>query len=601
MSEVAVTGAGDEPVPAREEFARDTARSAEGLLAELNHPDGLSAADVHVARRLARLGGCDDEKVLVAAALAVRAVRQGSVCLDLASDRAQELLGEHAWDAAQWRAALLASSLVREAADDAVTPLVLDGDRLYLDRYWGEEGQVVRDLQERRASAPEVPDGVGTLLDRYFPDADDRDQRAAAEAACGGWTTVVTGGPGTGKTTTIARLLGVLLDADPGLRVALAAPTGRAAARMSEAIAAATARADFPDGPSQERIRALRASTLHRLLGWQPGRGTFRHGRANRLPYDVVVVDETSMVSLTLMARLLDAVRPHARLVLMGDADQLASVDAGAVLGDLVRGLESAGTTREVRTLTRSYRFGGRIATLSAAIRDGQQEEAVRLLTEPVEGVPEVELLTDPEAAEALLLGHALALREAALEGDAVRALALLGQHRLLCAHREGPYGAGHWNRRVERALAEQRHRYARVGTWYVGRPVIVTENDYGLGLFNGDLGVVVSTDDGAGMSVVMDAADPGGVRFAVGRLPEVRSAHAMTVHRSQGSQVEEVTVLLPDSDSPLLTRQLLYTAVTRAKARVRVVGSPDAVRTAVGRDVQRASGLAERLATLPT
>src|SRR5690606_24876486 len=136
---------------------------------------------------------------------------------------------------------------------------------------------------------------------------------------------------------------------------------------------------------------------------------------------------------------------------------------------------------------------------------------------------------------------------------------------------------------------------------WYVGRPVIVTENDYGLGLFNGDLGVVVSTDDGAGMSVVMDAADPGGVRFAVGLLPEVRSAHAMTVHRSQGSQVEEVTVLLPDSDSPLLTRQLLYTAVTRAKARVRVVGSPDAVRTAVGRDVQRASGLAERLATLPT
>src|SRR5690606_5303275 len=211
MSEVAVTGAGDEPVPAREEFARDTARSAEGLLAEFNHPDGLSAADVHVARRLARLGGCDDEKVLVAAALAVRAVRQGSVCLDLASDRAQELLGEHAWEPAQWRAALLTSSLVREAADDAVTPLVLDGDRLYLDRYWGEEGQVVRDLQERRASAPEVPDGVGTLLDRYFPDADDRDQRAAAEAACGGWTTVVTGGPGTGKTTTIARLLGVLL------------------------------------------------------------------------------------------------------------------------------------------------------------------------------------------------------------------------------------------------------------------------------------------------------------------------------------------------------------------------------------------------------
>lgn len=576
-------------------FGRDVARSATGLLAELNHPEGLAAADVQVARRLGALTGCVDEPVIVAAALAVRAVRQGSVCLDLGSRPLAELLGDHAWPVPHWREALLASPLVRAADADGVTPLVLDGDLLYLDRYWSEEGLLVRDLQDRVTSAPSPPAGLDAALDRYFPpvgdgdEAGDPDQRAAVEAAVRGWTAVVTGGPGTGKTTTIARLLGVLLDGEPDLRIALAAPTGRAAARLGEAVGEATARDGFPPGPAVERIAAVPTSTLHRLLGWLPGRNTFRHDRSNRLPYDVVVVDETSMVSLTLMARLLDAMRPQARLVLVGDADQLASVDAGAVLRDVVDGLRAP--DGPVRTLTRTWRFGTRISALAHAIREGRSDDAVDLLTTPGDDEGDVIELVTVDALEPLLLRQAIALREAAVADEPGAALATLEQHRLLCAHREGMAGAGYWNRRVERRLAEVAG--ARLGEWYVGRPILVTENDYGLGLYNGDLGVVVPGTEGL-TALVADGGQ--GRRLAVARLSQVRSAHAMTVHRSQGSQVDDVTVLLPEVGSRLLTRQLLYTAVTRARTRVRVVGDVAAVAAAIDENVPRASGLAKRL-----
>ena len=602
-----------------EPFDRGVARSATGLLAALNTPDLLTAPDIQVARRLGRLGGCDEERVLAAVALVVRAVRQGSVCVDLERISATvdgDAGGEGSAPSGSmqaWRELLLSTTLVRAADAAAVTPLVLDGELLYLDRYWAEEGQVVADVLQRRAGVPDVPADLEASLDDYFPPAADGvddfpDQRRATLAACRNRLTVITGGPGTGKTTTVARLLGVLLDADPELRIALAAPTGRAAARLGEAVADATRHETFP-ATYRERIAGLQAVTLHRLLGWQPSRRGFRHDRTNRLPYDVVVVDETSMVSLTLMARLLEAVRPQARLVLVGDADQLASVDAGAVLGDLVTGLGR--DSDQVCELGPSRRFGARIRALAEAIRASDADEVVRLLTQSAapgtdaeaddDGV--IELVDSYDAVEPVAVDHAVRLREVALSGDVGRAVAQLDEHRLLCAHREGPFGAGHWNRRVERALAE-RERLPALGGWYAGRPLIVTENDYGLRLFNGDLGVVVpvEVEEGRPTMVAFIADGSGGAREALStaRLAEVRSAHAMTVHRSQGSQVEEVTVLLPDTASMLLTRELLYTAVTRAKKRVRVVGSEEAVRAAVEHRAQRASGLADRLRPPP-
>lgn len=582
---------------------RQHARGARGLLAAFNHPDVLAAADVHVARRLAGLVEEPDERVQLAAALAVRAVRLGSVCLDL-----RDVAGLTppdaelpAWpDAGPWRDAIAASPLVSEQL------LRLEGDRLYLDRYWREEVQVCDDLVERvrRAGAQPILPVLERGLQRVFADDDEHDfteQRAAAHAAAHRSTTVLTGGPGTGKTTTVAGVLALLAEqhelANDGRlpRIALAAPTGKASARLQEAVEEATARLAEVD---RDRLAGLRAATLHRLLGWRPdSRVRFRHHRGNRLPHDVVVVDETSMVSLTMMARLLEALRPDTRLLLVGDPDQLTSVEAGAVLADLVAGFAGHDDSPVV-ALSRSHRYGERIGALADALRDGEVDAALAALRR---GDGEVELVDagDPEAVEAFradVARTAVELRDRGEAGDRAGVLELLGRHRLLCAHREGPHGVSGWNRLVERLVGEQ--RTPTYDEWYAGRPVLVTANDYDQLLHNGDMGVTVrdtAADGTARLRVVVDL--PGGAReFATTRLSGVETVHAMTVHKSQGSQAHTVSVVLPEPESRLLTRELFYTAVTRAQRRVRVVGTEAAVRAGIERRVQRASGLAERL-----
>ncbi len=587
------------------------ARGADGLLRAFNVAGVLSAADVHVASRVAQLSGTTDDDVRLAVALAVRAARHGSVCVDLAALAADDARPEPEPGAVALTDPLpwpeVDGWLERVAASPVAAASVVrvEGDLLYLDRYWREEGQVRDDLLERLAApAPPVHDDLLVeQADRLFPGAGYAEQRAAALAAARQWTTVLTGGPGTGKTTTVAGLLALLsAQADAGeagrrLRVALTAPTGKAAARLQQAVEEAQ-RGDGFGAEDRARLADLSASTLHRLLGWRPeSRTRFRHHRGNRLPHDVVVVDETSMVSLTMMARLLEAVRPDARLILVGDPDQLASVEAGAVLSDLVGGLaaRAPGTVAALRT---SHRYGRSIGALAQAVRAGDAEEVLALLrsADPAMSLTEPDA---PGAAEELrgrLLGHALEVRTAAADGDAVAAVAAAERHRLLCAHRDGPWGVQHWNRLVERWLADatgQPVGPAWGQEWYVGRPLLVTANDYGLDLFNGDTGVVVR--DGEDLRAVV--AGIGGHRwFAPSRLADTETLHAMTVHKSQGSQAREVTVLLPPEDSPLLTRELFYTALTRAQERVRVVGTADAVRAAVGTRALRASGLAERL-----
>jgi exodeoxyribonuclease V alpha subunit len=578
---------------------RRVASGAHGLLHDFNLAGVLESPDIHVARRLGTLASETDEDVLLAVALTVRAVRSGSVCLDLTTvpDIAPELTFP---ERTAWKSALAASPLVQNEV------LHLDGDLLYLDRYWTEEHQVVADLRAR-SEAPAVDEALlSDALAAYFPDDKYADQRDAAATAVRHRTSVITGGPGTGKTSTVARLLGVLMqchaaadDGDRPLRIALAAPTGKAAARMVQAVRESTTQRGFPrDNDQAQRVMttigSLQASTLHRLLGWTPSSTRFRHHRGNRLPYDVVVVDETSMLSLTMMARLLEAVRPSARLVLVGDADQLASVDAGAVLKDLVDGysppvVEKTEQPTPVARLNESRRFGERIGALATAIRDGELDT---VMDELRTGSDEV-AWTDTEALPALLTERAVALRDVAESGETARALEELDKHRLLCAHRNGPYGVSHWNRAVERLLMDASGSdYLR--DWYVGRPFVVNTNDYGLGLWNGDTGVTCRSD-GDLVAVVGDAVS--GRVLPTSRLADVTTAHAMTVHRSQGSQFDEVTVLLPEEDSRILTRELFYTAVTRARKRLHVVGTEDALRAAVTRRARRATGLANRLA----
>ncbi|MCW2866703.1 MAG: exodeoxyribonuclease alpha subunit [Marmoricola sp.] len=572
------------------------ALGATGLLHTFNVGEVLVAADVHVATRLGDLLDESDEQVLLAAALAVRAVRAGSVCVDLAS--VSELPLEHddplPWpDPATWVPAVAASPLVAQEL------LRLVGSRLYLDRYWREEGQVCDDLVARlRRPAPEVDEAVleaGVL--RVFPAAGYDEQRAAVRSAASRWTTVLTGGPGTGKTTTVAGLLALVAEQHERThgqppRMALSAPTGKAAARLEEAVQEATTRLEPVD---QQRLAGLGSSTLHRLLGWRPDSSVrFRHHRANRLPHDVIVVDETSMVSLTMMARLLEAVRPDARLVLVGDPDQLASVEAGAVLADLVAGFEGVADS-PVSSLLHTHRFGAHIGRLAQALREGDGDAVMAELAAGSDEVVHVEADDEEQMTEfrGQVADVATRLRLAAEQGREADALDVLAEHRLLCAHREGPYGVTGWNRQVERLVAE-RTGVTHYDEWYAGRPILVTANDYDQLLNNGDMGACVRLPDGRLRVVVR--VGPRLREFATTRLSGVETVHAMTVHKSQGSQAATVSVVLPDEESRLLTRELFYTAVTRAQERVRIVGTEASIRAAVGREVQRASGLRERL-----
>ena len=445
-----------------------------------------------------------------------------------------------------------------------------------------------------------------------FPDPATPDrQRIAVALAATRWTTILAGGPGTGKTTTVARVL-ALLDR-PGLRVALAAPTGKAAARLQESVREQASGLGLP--------AELTAMTLHRLLGWRPGSKTrFRHDRANRLPYDVVVVDETSMVSLTMMARLLDAVRPDARLILVGDPDQLTSVDAGAVLADLVArpfravpdpalaqlvGPDLAATDDAAETaldpqerarlangvvrLTRGRRFGGTIAQLAVAVRLGHADLALELLRS---GVKDVSFL-DPNDIEAVrqdVVSCAQGVTAAAGAGAVDLALTRLEEHRLLCAHRHGPYGVAEWDRRAAQWVATAVSRGSEQGRWHPGQPLLVTRNDHEARIYNGDTGVVVDSGGGELLAAFSRGATP--VLLPIGRLGDVQTVYAMTIHRSQGSQYDTVSVVLPPTASSLLTRELLYTAITRARRHVRVLGTAETVRAAIGRQVLRASGL---------
>ena len=561
--------------------------TATGVLRTFNEAGVIDSSDVVVAQRLTALAKDTDERVALAVAFVVRAVRAGSVCVALADVEQHSAIADLPWPpAGEWLAAVAASPLTVDP-----TVLHLDDGLLYLDRYWIEECRVAEDVLAlagaRRSGS--VPD-----INRLFPDSF-AEQRGAAQLALSRALTVLTGGPGTGKTTTVARLLALLaeqaeLDGKPRLRIALAAPTGKAAARLLEAVQLEVDALALAD---RERLPALAATTLHRLLGSRPDTSSrFRHNRENRLPHDVIVVDETSMVSLTMMARLLEAVRPDSRLLLVGDPDQLASVEAGAVLADLVEGL-TAVVDSPVATLVTPHRFGESIGALADAIRDGDADAAVRVLAAGGEHIEWVDVHQPAEVLRKVLVPHALRLREAAVLGDADAALKTLEQHRLLCAHRRGPYGVAYWNRQVERWLSEQTDM-PLWADWYVGRPVLVTANDYGLGLYNGDTGVAVMRDGGLRAAMATSA---GPVQFATGRLADVETMHAMTIHKSQGSQAVEITVLLPPTDSRLLTRELLYTAVTRAREKVRLVGSADQLRAAVTRRAIRATGLSRRLA----
>jgi exodeoxyribonuclease V alpha subunit len=620
---------------------------ADGLLRDFNDAGVLAAADIHVARRLTELGDERNPEITLAIALAVRAPRLGHVYVNLASIHETAVadvedpgnLSSLPWPAREvWTERVAGSPVVAVGDEDDVghRPLRLVDDCLYLDRYWRTERALASDL---RSLSSTPADGVNDEvlragLERLFPGDTASAQARAAAAAVLQHLAVVAGGPGTGKTTTVARIVTLLAEqaeaaGSPMPLVAMAAPTGKAAARLEEAV-----HEEAPRLATAEAIRArlcgLSASTIHRLLGWQPaGRTGWRHHRQNRLPHDAVVVDEASMISLSLMASLVEAIRPGGRLVLVGDPGQLASVEAGAVLGDIVGPASEALRMRRVSreriaavtgdaleatepppgssigdgivVLDRVHRFGAEIGSLANSIRKGEADEVLKLLKAPPDGVTWIAADVADVAVEHELapvregvVAAARTVFEAAQKGNALDAIEGFGRFRLLCAHRRGAYGVATWIGRVEAWMREEISDFGGEPDWYVGRPLLVTENDYSLRIYNGDTGIVVAHEQGG----VVAAFERGGTVLEVqpGRLEAIESAYAMTIHKSQGSQFDTAAVLLPSRESRILTRELLYTAVTRARNRLILVGTEGAIRAAISQPVARASGLQARL-----
>lgn len=652
----------------------------------------LRQLDSALAAFLAELDPQAAPAVLVAAALLAHMEGRGHSCLPLAAlvQEPAAVLGwpvqtqpalQQLWAGlpvglGDWHAALQASSVVYVSGqgEDVGQPLVLAGSatapRLYLRRYWGYERAVAQQILDRTATPLPVDAATVRLwLDRLFAPSDPAGavtapgdtldwQKLACAMALRGRLSVITGGPGTGKTYTAARLLALLfaVDAQPErLRVALAAPTGKAAARLKQAIDAALGElharvGDALDLPAlTQRMGAAR--TLHALLGARPDTRQFRYHAGQPLDVDVLIVDEASMVHLEMMAALLAALPPTARVIFLGDKDQLASVEAGAVLGDLCRdaqagrysadsaryALAAAGETipaaflstgtppplaQHTVMLRESRRFGGPIGQLALAVNAGDAEAARQCLIQDgsgalahLEGVaPSAvwQLAVQGRGGAASYRAYLEQLAQRPVGGDAalhaawVKAvLAAFERFRLLCAVREGEWGAAGLNRAVEAALQAEGLLNPR-GEWYAGRPVMVTRNDAALGVFNGDIGIALPAAPRA-MGAAGGAPAPGlRVYFAdgpqlrsvgVGRLAHVDTAFAMTVHKSQGSEFEHTLLVLPPHAGAVLSRELVYTGITRARQAFTLVSAqPGLLATAVQQRTQRASGLQDWL-----
>jgi exodeoxyribonuclease V alpha subunit len=580
------------------------------------------------AKAIQRLGQCDDPWVGLAAALVSRAVADGHVCLDLdqalASDFPEIDTAVYGAliNATQWQERLINCAAIGAPGD--FRPLIVDGGRLYLHRYWTYEHELAQAILQRCAEPVMSADDPRLVdaLQHLFTDGDS-DQKQAARLAATQRFSVISGGPGTGKTYTVARIIRLLQAIHPpesALKISLAAPTGKAAARLQESVQ--TLLATGPEMEAAAPAQVREAQTLHRLLGYMPGRAHFKYNSENPLPVDMVIVDEASMIDLAMMYRLINSLARQSRLVLVGDKDQLASVEAGAVLGEICHGISHAAQvqssaagncTIEARrslrehivVLDRSYRFDAQssIGRLSRAINIGDTAQVIALLTKDETAAVGMDALTTvremTDALEAQVVTALGPLFDSSEPGAGFEAL---GRFKILCAVRQGPYGVEALNGYVEQAL----RKHGRIppsapgipSQWYPGRPVMVLRNDYYQGLFNGDVGIAVNVGTGAEQSLRVAFTDSqGGFKLlAPHQLPEHQTVYAMTVHKSQGSEFERVVLVLPDRDVPVLTRELIYTAVTRARRSIHVWADPEILSRCLERRITRASGLRDAL-----
>lgn len=474
------------------------------------------------------------------------------------------------------------------SATQPVLPLRMAQGRLYLYRYWQYENRLAAHIR-RMAGERHAVDGLAHGLDRFFGETDGRNdwQRQAATMALTRSFSIITGGPGTGKTTTVVKILALLQTLAPEpLLIALAGPTGKAAMRLQESIQ--FQKAQLPCSDDIKKRIPDQVSTLHRLLGARPPSPYFRYDARHPLIYDLVVVDEASMVDLALMSKLLDALKPSARLILLGDKDQLASIESGAVLADLTQALPD-----HTVELQFTHRFDKDIKNLAELVNSQDDVAAWHWLQQCLGAIA----LLDSFVVETIAGKYEKYLRLMASGAEIEAIHQARAGFQVLCANKQGKLGVTDINARVEQHLF--RHRLIDLsGQWYAGRPVMITENNSVLHLYNGDTGICLpDREQGGRLMVFFRRADGSVKKFLPGRIPQCETVYAMTIHKSQGSEFDDVVIVLPDRINPVLTKELLYTAITRAKSSVAIVAEEDVFKTAVRQKVSRDTGLIEKVA----
>ena len=582
----------------------------------------FSEIDIHFAKLMTRFSRKKIRDLFLAAALVSHATSEGHICIDISS----KFDDNHSW-----RKELYSSNVVGKPGD--YKPLILDNkSRLYLYRYWQYEKALADNINKRADTqiegldVPLLKEGLSRLFPQSQEGKTDRQKVAALVSVVKGFC-VISGGPGTGKSTVIAKVLALILEQEKAnkIRIALAAPTGKAAARLQEAIKAG--KETLPVGDHIKEAIIPEASSIHRLLGTIPGSPYFRHNAKNPLPVNAVVIDEASMVDLALMSKLVQAIPPNARLILLGDKDQLASVEAGSVLGDIcdtghIHGFSQRfskklkqivdcgvelfsnssngpGIRDCVVELKRSYRFGidSGIGKVSQAINKGDGSLALSLLKNDNYNDVRWNALPTSKTLHKSLRDVVIQGYGSYLEAsDPMEIFRLYKQFRLMCVLRKGPYGVSAINILVEQILRGENLITMEKG-WYRGRPVLITRNDYNLGLYNGDIGIILP-DPASENNLRAFFLSPDGSlrRFLPVRLPVHETAYAITVHKSQGSEFDKTLLLLPDRYTPVLTRELIYTGITRARKNVEVWGIEGVFLDAIKQRIERTSGLRDAI-----
>lgn len=604
----------------------------------------FSKINIHFAHFIANLCGDRDPDIFLAAALVSRAAENGDVCIDL-NDSAEKVILEQyngndglicpkldRWLEKMWTSPVTGRPGQRK-------PLILDDhNRLYLYRNWEYESVLAADIKSRvndttakldikrliQSISKQYPKEDGGILDW---------QKIAAVTALLKKICIITGGPGTGKTFTITRIMALLIEQDIPTqpKIYLAAPTGKAAARLQESIKQAIPGLNCSDGIKNAIPTDVK--TIHRMLRPKSNSPYFHYHRENTLPADIVVIDEASMVDLALMSKLVQAIPMNARLILIGDKDQLASVEAGSVLGDICdrdnlhgfseeyckqilqitnedlsavidKPASSPGLQDCIVVLRTSHRFtaDSAIAGVSREVNRGNADKVIRLIENAADSSIMWHEMGEGPAFFNLLAQRIIdGYREYLSSPDPLSALQWLSRFKILCALRIGPFGVKAINKWAEQVLSQ--HGLIQLDLnisdpWYKGRPILITHNDYDLGLFNGDIGVTLPDPDSASeaLYVFFPAGDGEIRRYAIHRLPEHETVFAMTVHKSQGSEFDEVVLILPNKDYPVLTRELVYTGLTRAKKKFTIWAQASVLRNTIKRRINRISGLREAL-----